>query len=467
MDPSVLLERQNMASTAAEDNSASRPSQGWQSLGSSLVPGASEARGEAAYEGGLRIGAQTANALAEARQRVNDAEMGRQAGNFIATNAENMGISPEAGGLARIYAEKGAKPEELSNMVQGFQKAKLSAMIADPNGDPNAQYHAGEALDPSMMKPTAVGQAGSFIAPSRFNPNDPKSNPVTITPEQSTLNTATANERQHSADRPFGQAGIGTLKHGNEWVPADPNDPTKGVLIDSNGMGVQRPTLNANPGEGAIGERYTRRVVNAQNGLAKEAENLRSIGLDASTEAQVGPGKGVMGTLFENAGKTFSSEKSQNYKATMAGIENQLGTIELAGQVPPGTYQNQLKSAVENTGADTMQNRMFHAARLRQIAEVAAESAADNPKMSDTARNGIYAAVNKIQQSIPFTTSEVLAWGKHGKAGESFQQYLDRSPRDAVEHFGPQGGAAPAADSAAPAAAGPSGHDPLNILGKK
>jgi hypothetical protein len=465
-DPVTMLERQNLYGTAGEESQAEKPSQGWSSLGSALG-GGMDANSQQGYQTGLRYGASTIDALAQAQDRINKNVQSKAAGDFIKQHPELVGGSQDAADYIATGAYSGKGPKDTFDAASEFQRVSARKTLGASFPNSPAQGALAQ-LDPGSQAEHAVGQAGSFINPLRQQ-QDPNANPVSVSSQQSDMNQATIDDKQHQADRPYVDPSQKKGLHtGYGWV-GDPNDPTgKTTKIGPDGEPMQAPDMNANKGEGAIGERYTRRVVNAQNGLAKEAENLRSIGLDASTEGQVGSGKGVMGTLFENAGKALSSEKSQNYKATMAGIENQLGTIELAGQVPPGTYQKQLSNAVENTGADTLQNRMFHAARLRQISEVAAETASDNPKMSDSARNGIYAATARIQQSVPFTTHEVLQWGKDGKKGESFQEYLDRTPRDQTEQFTPHGNAAPAGGGAAPAAGGQSsGYDPLGLLGKK
>lgn len=475
-DPASELEYQNNRSIQRGTDGTSP---GWASVGGGLgdaVTGASTAPGNPAFTKGLQVGAQTIDALAQARQRIQDNQSNQSAATQLRSPQfqQMLGLKPEEGEYAATLAEKGAPPQQVTEFLKGQMDIRNRQTLGDDTAPLAARHAAAMALSPASATPHEFGTAGSTFDPlgnggsgaSQVSQQQSQMNESQIVHNQQTGDAATSNAATN-ANRAANTNSTPKLATGNKWI-SDPQDPS-GVQHDSNGQPVQGPDLNANKGEGAVGERYTRRIVNAQNGLAKEASNLRDIGLDADTGAQVGPGKGIMGTLSENAGKAFSSTQSQLYKSSMAGVERQLATVELAGQVPPGTYVDQLRAAVENTKADTPAARAFHGAQLRQIAEVAAESAAENPKISDQARDGIFAATTKIQQAIPWTTREATGWERNGKPGQSFQQYLDANPREPTEHFGPSG-STPAAPTAgpAPAAGGkPAGYDPFNILGNK
>lgn len=451
---------------------------GWASLGHALgggLGGANTIAGETAYENGMRVGAQTADALAQAKDRVQKSDSADQAAKALQSPElqAQLHLTPELGNYFATQARMGKNPEEVTQMMLQNQQYQMRNRIADTSQPLDQRHAAAFAEAPASMAPKAEGPLGSVFDPganggsgqTQVSPLQQQVAEAGVGLKDAQAAAAPVNAAAHATQAANSGAGSGKLLTGNKWV-ADPQDPS-GVLHDSTGQAVQAPDLNANKGEGAVSERNTRRMVIAAQGLAKEASNLSKIGLSESTGMQVsGSGKGVFGTASENMGKAFSTDAQQNYKSSIAGMERQLATLELAGGIPPGTYVNQLKTAVANDPSDTPSNRLFHASIFRQIAEVAAESAHASPKMDVQSKNAIYDAVEKVQKAIPFTASEVQDYRRDGKKGQTFQQYLDSAQRDAPESF--RDGSTPAA----PATGGqkptaPTADDPLGILGKK
>lgn len=447
---------------------------GWASLGEALGGGAGGANsiaGQNAYNAGMRVGSQTADALAQAKDRIQKSDAAEQAAKALESPQlqAQLHLTPELGSYFATQARMGKDPKEVTSMMLENLQLQNRQKLADTSVPLSERHAAANSIDPGSLTPKAEGPLGSVFDPGANNGSGQTTvsslqqrvaeSDISLHNAQASAAGINAGAHKETADATAG----GKLMTGNKWI-ADPQDPT-GVMHDSQGRPVQGPDLNANKGEGAIGERYTRRVVNASNELAKETNILGKIGFDSTTGAQINGGhNGLLGTITENMGKAFSSEQSQQYKSSMAGISNQLGSLELAGGVAPGTYTKQLENAIQNSPTDTVNTRLQHAALIRQIAEVAAESASDNPKMSDQARQGIYRAVGQIQKNIPFTASEVQDYRHDGKKGQTFQQYLDSIQRQPAESFGTGSTAAP---TAAPArSAAPSQADPLGILGK-
>jgi hypothetical protein len=446
-DPISLLTRENLYSTGAEASGgvhsdlSSGANRGFASLGSALAGGGNQPQNDLAEERGMLVGAQTANAMAQARDRVNAAQQNEKAAQTMESPefAQATGLDPSVLSWGAAQARAGRQPQDIGAFFQDVQHTKNRATLAASQPQ-NPALGAAMAEHPEGVFPKAVGTAGSFESPQGFDPNNPNSSPVHISPEQTKLNEAQIDQRTSAADKnERGPAAKDGLPHGYAWAP-DPNDPAK-ALLDSNGKPIAVPTMAANPGEGAVSERNTRRIVNGAVGLKNEVGNISKIGLDASTGFQVSDprGGGIMHTATENMGKAFSSAKDQVYKSAMSGMENQLGVLELAGGVPTGTYQENLRRSVENNPGDTPQSRLYHMARIRQIAETAAEATEGNPKMNPISRAKIYDVVNQIQDSIPFTSNEVSGYVAHGKPGQTFQQYLDVTPRDHRETFGTVG----------------------------
>lgn len=409
---------------------------GWTALGHALgggLGGANTIAGENAYENGMRVGAQTADALAQARDRIQKSDSADQAAKALRTPElqQQLHLSPELGNYFATQAQMGRAPTEVTNMMLENQQYQLRSRIADTSQPLDARHAAAFAEAPASMAPHAEGTLGSVFDPGANG----GSGQTNVGGPQAALNNSEVGQHNASAraenalavqreNNPQGNPNtmLPKLATGMKWVE-DPQDPS-GVMHDSNGRPVQTADLNANKGEGAVGERYTRRVVNATNGIAKEAHNLARIGLSESTGGQVGAGHGVFATAAENMGKAFSSESSQIYRASIQGVENQLATLELAGQVAPGTYVDKLKQAISNSPSDTPATRLWHAAIIRQIAEVAAESASENPKIAKQSAQGIYDAVARIQKDIPFTTDDVNDFRRDGKSGQTITQFM-------------------------------------------
>lgn len=451
---------------------------GWASLGKALgggLGGAGTIAGENAYQSGMRVGAQTADALAQAKDRIQKTTAAHAAATALRSPElqAQLKISPALGEYYATQADYGREPDAVTNMMLKNQEFQNHAAVADPSQPLEARHAAAYSLAPASMAPKAEGSLGSVFDPganggsgqTSVSPLQTQVAGSEIAKNNATAYAAPVNADAHAMTATKAPGAGGKLLTGNKWME-DPQDPS-GVLHDASGQPVQGPDLNANKGEGAVGERYTRRIVNATNGLAKEASNLSKVGLGESVGAQVGAGKGVFATAAENMGKAFSSESSQIYRSSIQGVENQLASIELAGGVPPGTYVDKLKQAISNSPTDTPNTRLWHAATIRQIAEVAAETASENPKIAKTSAQGIYDAVAKIQKSIPFTTGEVQDFRRDGKPGQTFQQFLDAAQREPAETFGNRSnGAASAAPAIGAKPTAPSANDPLGILGK-
>jgi|GEM_PF-3918412 len=457
------------------------PSSGWATLGSALA-GGGQVAAQDAYDQGLRLGASTVDALAQARDRIQKTQ-GASAAAAALRNPQVqgvLGLKPEEAEYGASLTEAGAQPEQVTGVLKGFQQQRLGAVLADPNADPAQRHAALFALHPEAATMHAEGANGTYIDPlaSNVNYNAPPSatnTPVTVGDQQTALNNSeiqlrkqqgqaaiqNANAHQDSVDNK--QPAASKLQTGYKWdVDTDPNSQTFGsVKTGPDGTPIQIPNANAG-GEGAVQQRYTNRMVSAASGLAKETGNLSRIGLTASTGAQIGAGhpNSLLGAVKDNLGKSLSTDDSQNYAASMANVDRQLGMLETAGGVPPGTYVTQLRDATTNVPGSSTNARLYHAAIIRQIVEQAAEQVQAGAA-GPTQKQAIFDAASKIQSNVPFTPSEVIDFGREGKPGQTFEQYLaTKQGRDKPEQFGtPRNAPAPAAT---PSSAPPPGFKVLN-----
>lgn len=467
---------------------------GWASLGRAFgggFGGAGTLQGETAYENGMRIGAQTVDALAQAKQRVQANESANQAADMLNDPEvqKALGLSGPLSGLFQTRLRAGDKIEDVMKSATEAVHFKNRTMLADPSIPLEQRHAAANSEDPASLTPKAEGPLGSVFDPGANHGSgattvgdlQQKNTQSEIDLRGAQAKAAGVNAGAHvtSANAsaansgPFGKPPIGTRYQMKPDNNGDPSDPSNYVLDNTGRPAVERiPGLVEAKGEGQVNTRNTRRVNNATNMLAAETKILGKIGFDASSEAQgAGAVHGLMGVASENLGKSLSSEQAQNYRSSLAGVSNQLGILELVGGVPPGAYTNQLEKAIKNDSADTNETRMQHAALIRQIVEVAAHTAEDNPAMDPQYKAAIVRSAREVQKNIPFTASEVQAFRAERKPGQTFQQFLDSHKREETETFGDYGGASPKVDHAAPVGAAPaptapSQSDPLGILGK-
>lgn len=452
MDPTSILERENLNSTSQEANAAEKPGSGWATAGAGLgdmFSGASTAPGNPAYAKGLQVGAQTMDALAQARQRINEQQQADQAASTLRNPQiqQTLGLKPEEAELAAVYASKGVPPEQITNMLQGFQKMRLGNALADPNGDAATRHGAAFALAPGTAAPKAEGPYGSTFDPLANG----GSGSTTVGAQQAQIGnadiaekqaqgaaaTSNASSHQQSVANASGTGGAGKPPSGYRWQ-IDPD--TMDLKLDNTGRPIAEPIpgLPAK-GDSAVSQRYHEVVLNAANGTAREMENVKKLGYDTSTGAQQigGTHNGIMNTLVNNLGKSLSSTEQQEYESTMTNVGRYLAQVENAGRMPPGTMTGSLDK-LKNAPGTTENARLYNLALVRQNIESGGDTI-----QAGSANQGVKdaydTALKRVQKAVPWTPEDVIDFQHGAKANQTFQQFLDA-----------KGGAS----SAAPAAGG-------------
>jgi hypothetical protein len=453
-----------IAGTRREDPSengglTSSAASGFRGIGATLgqaFTGGNPAQNDTAEMNGMRVGAQTANALAEAKDRVMKSQAAEAAAQSMESPAlqSQLGFSPEIGHLAAQQARLGAKPEELTQMLLQNQQWQMRSKLADPNADPKARLGSAFGLDPAGAIPKAEGANGTFSSPLQYDPSKPggpNNTPVTVGADQHALNQSEISQRNAAADASSAKAnaaddqatangGAGKPPAGYRWKM---NPDTMDLALDSTGRPIAEPIpgMPEKSGEGAVNSRYHAVVLQAANGISREAENLAKMGI--TTSAGAGGlaghgGGGLLNTLTDNLGKTLSDTDQQQYTSSMKNVGRFLGMIENSGRMPAGSMATSAEQAVLNQPGTTEGARLYNAALMRQTVE-AGQDTIHASKADQPVKDQYDKAVAAVQKAIPFTPADVIEFERAGK-GMTVQQFLDSKNKAANA---PAGGAHP------------------------
>lgn len=436
-----------MADTGGESDyeilNATRPregtSSGWGALGN-VIGGGGSVAGQNAYQNGMRIGAQTADALAQARQRIQENQGRTKVAAAIRDPQfqQSLGIDQATAEVMASRAEAGADPADVTRMGLEAQKLNLGNRVAA--GGQSGRM-AAIALAPASGAIHAEGPNGTFVDPfsssySSDTPGGPTNTPVTVGPQQGALDQSeidlrgaqakaagvNANANQTRADKaPVGGAGSGKLQTGFRWK-MDPDNPGE-VMTDANGQGIQEP--NPAAGSSTVSRRYNSAVVNSAALVAKEAENVAHIGTNTTSGGtQIGGTKpGLLNTLGKNMGLALSDDDQQEYTTSLGNVGRALSTIELSGRSPNQATVSSLDKLVSSPGT-TQNARLYNFALIRQIAEAGADGMEGNDDATPAAKAAYHKALTSIQKSIPFTPADVVDFRRNG-GSQTFQQFLD------------------------------------------
>lgn len=441
--------------TAAE-NPGTRGQSGFAALGNALA-GGNEATGEMAFARGQQIGAQTIDALAQARARVRANEAAESTAAFIESDqgkplGDMLGVTDDmrhyiAATVLGQGEEAGAKVA--LDLAQEARRSRIEKGSADP------RVGAALALTPAEVIPKAIGQAGSITQPLNYDPNRPAT-ATFISPEQTALNTAQENQRGASAENSLASAAEKAgkplpLQHGFRWK----TDENGGLVTDAKGAPIQEPDPAA--GTSAVGRRYAQVVNGSANLIKGEVHNISGLGYSTTRGAQgiAGAHPGVLGFLTTNLGKGLSSTEQQEYETTVNNIGRALSQIETQGRMPPGSMTAQLdKLKAEPT--TTEQAKLYNLGLIRQILENQETTVSSNPDATPAMQKVFRDALASIKKDIPWEPLDVLEFSRTG-GNSTFKDFLKGKGHDVSGYENPAAtgkpSAAPAKPGAAPAAA--------------
>lgn len=455
-------------------------SSGWASLGNALGGGQSQSGG-LAYDRGMQIGAQTVDALAQAKDRIQKTQMAHQAANAIRsptlgqifhldpTEQEYLASGTEAGTLT---------PDDLVKYVTGKQQYTQRAALADPTVNPDVRLGSALALDPAGAVPKAEGPLGTVIAPLSpgYNPNaalSPTNSPVSVggpqlAQSQATINKDNADAASARASVPQKQAET-NLANTRARTLADPaNVPPNGMRIkldpdtlepvrDNTGRYIfeQKPGVPLH-GEGATNQRYMGNMIGAATQLVNELENVRSIGdTESSGLTSLGTGHGgVGGTVLGNLGLAGSSDAQQRYHQSMGNIGRFVTTLESGGRLAPETTSASIQRIIEAYPGNTDNSRRYGLALARQILE-GQQVRMDSGGASEAEKAAYLGQVKRGQTAIPYTPEDINEYGKLPQPGKFEDFVKQRRAQDAA-----MAGVPPVAQGGGPAPVVPANSPP-------
>lgn len=415
---------------------------GFGTLGYALSGGA-EQEGANAYQSGMRVGAQTADAIAQARDRVQKSQNANEAGDALESPdlQKELNISPAQGHLAATYARMGKDVTEVTNFVKGAQENNARRILGDPNQAPSARMGADAQLAPSAYAPKPEGASGSFSAPLSlgYNPDAPASDqnsPVHVSDQQIALNDASVTQKRAAAaaagknadahmitaERPpasQGAPGAPKLQAGYQWdVDLDKNSPTYGnVKNNPDGTPRQIPNPTAGNGEGAYSRNFHENMLGSASGAHAELTNLMDLGAGKESVglSNVAGAHGLLGTLSTDLGRQLSSPVQQLIHQSYANIGRYVATVENGGRPPPAGVVSPLQQSIEALPTDSVEARVNGLATIRQDLE------AQLPRvMASTASPAIKrefeATIERIKTTVPFLPQDVRDWMNSGKS---------------------------------------------------
>jgi len=411
-------------------------SSGWATLGNALGGGLKQ-NGEMAYESGMRMGAQTIDALAQAKDRIQKTQMAAQAGDAIeGPLGTALGLPDEEKHYLGTAVRTGVMgPDGLTKYMLERQQYKQRAALADPTVNPDVRLGSALALDPAGAVPKAEGPLGTVIAPLSpgYNPNvalSQTNSPVSVGGPQMALTQSQIDENKAKAaaapstiaknNAETGLAGARATALTNPAmkpplgmrIKLDPD--TLEPVLDA----TKRPIFEPIPGvpqrgEGAVNARYSQNMLGAASGAARELENVSSIG-DTTSIGGMSLGRGhggVLDTLSTNLGRAVSSDDQQRYQKSMVNIGRFVGTLENGGRVVPGSMGQMIQGALESYPGDTENSRLYGLALARQALE-AQQDRIEASGASQDVKDAYAKEVKRAQAAIPFTPIDINTFTK-------------------------------------------------------
>lgn len=454
----------------ADAGAGNNVSNGFGAIGAALAGngGSNTAAGENAFANGARIGAQTIDALAQAKDRITKNQQAEMAGQQFENPQfqAQLKISPEEASYYATQARAGVPPQDIFASIKQGQSIKNRALISDPTADPNARRAALMAENPASADIHAAGDNGSYVDPmlahygtDATGATTATASPVSVSPLQSQLTQSTTGKNQAEGDAATTNAAANTTRAntaattaqnggkapaGYQWASKD-GQP----VLDDNGQRTLTPITgggkdpNAPKPESAVSARYHDVVNQAGAGVNSDVGNIVHMGSSTTSGANVPGQHGALGTAVENIGKKLSTTDQNQYSSSVTNIGRYLSQIENVGRMPPGTMTASLDSAVKNGIGDSEGARIYHLALIRQVMENGKETM-DASSASDAVKANFSKNVASVQKAVPFTPNDVIDWERSGKKGESINDFMKRTaPAEGAPPSGGWGQATP------------------------
>ncbi len=435
-----------LSQTRGEEDQSTPGEKGFATLGAALSGGAA-AEGQQAFNQGARMGAQTIDALAQAKQRVTAASQAHIAAQTLRDPSvqQAMGLPSEVAEYLATNAEAGVDPEKIAKAGQSFQDIKQRSTIADPNAPMQDRLGAALARAPGEAIPKAVGTAGSYQAPLAVNDQNP--NPVTISPQQSAMNqseidlrsaqaaAAPINAAAHAtnagkpsgaaADSPSGKLPVNYRWQANGQAPAGtaPSDEEY-FAHDASGRRIAEPIPGA-PQEPATSDRFHGVMTQASRETRNEVQNMAQVGFGTTLGAMniaSKTGSGFLEAIKQNLGSKLSDTDQQLYNTSTTQIGRFAGVQENGGRFVPEPVADSITKILSNLPANSLLGMLGHAAAIKQLHEAANDTIQASGARQSYKDNYKQDTLD-IAKAIPFTMEDVID-ASHGKINPAIASYL-------------------------------------------
>lgn len=406
---------------------------GWTALGHALgggLGGANTIAGENAYENGMRVGAQTADALAQARDRIQKSDSADQAAKALRTPElqQQLHLTPELGNYFATQAQMGRAPTEVTNMMLENQQYQLRGRIADTSQPLDARHAAAFAEAPASMAPKAEGPLGSVFDPGAAG----GSGQTTVSPLQQRVAeagvglkdaqaaAAPVNAAAHTttANAAAANSGNGGSKPPSGYVfKLDPNTHEK--IMDQNGQPVLVPYTGgpadpSTPKEGAYSRIYHENMLGSAQGATTELKNLMDLGPQESVGlSNVKGSKGLLGAISTDMGRALSTTQQQMVHKSFANLGRYIATVENGGRPPAQGVTTPLQDTLESLPTDTQYARPYGLALARQDLEAQRTRVAGS-SASPEIKKAFEDTLAELQKTVPFTPQDVRDWSRSG-----------------------------------------------------
>lgn len=410
-------------------------SPGWQALGNA-IGGGNKLPGALAYEQGVALGANTQDALAQARARIdqNNAKEG------IDTSLAGAIPDPKQRAAVVGAIQAGVDPRNITGAQLDQFKLGQQQAVADPT---TSDDQAGRSLaaigQPGIIR--AVGDNGNMI--NELHP----SSGVQISPLGSAIANATVGKS--NADAALATSGVPKNAADTQLALAQANLASVNAanggahvatgyapLLDANGQQVIDPStgrpkliaqaggpadINAPKPMGAVALRSINRMLDSAQQSTADIQNISAmpagnVGTGLSGMAQntlgalgygSGPQKGLIDSVKADLTNRAAPETQRAYTTLASGLSRSMASLEAAGMVPNGQFTDSFNK-LQNVDGDTNQDALLKLAQMRQITENALNSMvignvsvpADRQKVAST-------ILDNIEKAVPFTVQDV------------------------------------------------------------
>lgn len=447
---------------------------GWETLGNVLGGGVDTA---GAYETGRLRTAQTENALIQARNRQLEG-VSLEAKNKARAEAENTLVksgkyTPEEAKLVAniMNGETGTDFANANLGMQRNQEMGFRDTLADPNAPLGEQFAAGQGVQGKMLNPYDMMGAGDFVD-MRARPAPGEMPGLGTTP----LGESMIDENEASAAAAGALTGLRNVQSGDpdyhtvggggaaggkapsgyianpDYDPTRPQGPDNPMVVPMAG-GPADPSAPLKLG---VRERQViSRVFTAATNTAKDLENIMMMPSGASSGylgsgVAATPGTNLLSAGWSDLKNRVSREETDIYNATLGGLSNQLMTLERQGMQGTGALEAQY-DRLALVPTDTVQQKMYKLALIRQTVESALESNIAMGTVSGDLLTYAQRLQAQVARAVPFTPNDVIKLVNSGQRGGQTLGQITAARSGAA----PAPGGAPAAPGGAPAA--PSG----------